>query len=355
MKKNSSLLLYIQKIGYILFLVIFCTSCIDDMNLGFNDTDEKQKIIVSEYDIENKEKKELLRFTNPSQKPFVRYFNHANKKVIAHNNTFYFIDYKGIIEEVQLDSLTIDNDSYFDISPDNRELLFAAPVPSALNSTSITKKKGLYVYDLKDNTLSLLVAETDKNILFPSYSHSGSHIVYTQKENAISQLVIMNIQTKKKTVISAQDSETIEYGMFAENNNTVVYYASPHSLYEYDRATETKRLLIENKKISHSDIRSEYPVFNISRNCVFYSALSEDSLAHELYKFDCTNNRHQKLLYGKKPMSVEDNNIVYIKKLCTHNCKDKIMFYNETENIEISEGSYAIMSKNRKYILFISQ
>jgi hypothetical protein len=354
MKKKSSLLLYVQKFGYVLFPVIFCISCIEDMNSWFLDKDKKDKITVSEYDIENKEKKELLRFNNPLQKPFVRYFNHASKKVIAYNNTFYFIDYKGIIEEVQLDSVTIDNENYFDISPDNRTLLFAAPVQQALNSTSMTKKKGLYVYNIKDKTVSLLIAETGKNILFPSYSHSGSHIVYTQKEDGVSQLVIMNIQTKKKTIISSHNSETIEYGMFAENNNTVIYYASPHSLYEYNRATETRKLLIEDEKIPHSDIRSEYPVFNISKNCVFYSALSEDSLAHELYKFDCKNNTNQKLLYGKKPMSVEENKIVYIKKLCIHNCKDKIMFYNETENIEISEGIYAILSKNGKHILYIT-
>ncbi len=340
---------------YFMLLIFILNSC-----GGLDDgVEDYKQVTLYEFNLETSERESLKTFEINTSKPFIHYLHDSYIKIIAQFHTIYFIQEDGKVEEFDLDSIYLSDDFYFDISPENKELIFSGYIVPP-NSSLVFKNKGLYKFNLETKVASPFLIDSTGIAKFPSYSESGEMIVYKisgQGHGYGSKIRLINNDKTYSIDIDSSEYDLIKYGKFSQKDTKILYYKAPNSLIEYDLASNRTTLLVGEKYFPNGLLMNEYPVFNYSssaKSLYYYCSTGKEACKpNSIYKFDYSKNTDEELFPGIIPMHVDKDIILYREDICGFESPSQIFFYDGVNQMNIAVANYGILSDDLKKIFYL--
>lgn len=343
----------INFVQYILLLLMIFSSC----GLGEEGPEFYEQIYVYEYSIGNHKKTEIMSFEINSSYPFIQYLNNSNDKVIADITKFYFVKENGNIHTVDMDSIHISENSYFNISPNNKELIFSGftNVNSVNGRKSI--KQGLYIFDLITENIYPYLIDNTGLCKFPIYSKSGDRILFKMKgynQDYLSKLVVMNRDQTNRITIDSNNFDLIKYGQFSEDEHSIYYYTAPDKIMKYSINDGKIEPIISDEFFLNGIFIYEYPHFNLFKNDIYYYSQDQSTKCSPsyIYKKNLVSGITENLFSGVKPMYVNDKLVLYKKDICSTQNASELYLEIDNKTVLISNGNYGTVSDDNTKVLF---
>ncbi len=273
---------------------------------GGHGTFHYEEFSIYETNIQNNSLRLVKKFgVNKSGPQLIRYFNNSKKIIYSGTRSFVIIDESGKEEIINLDSIYI-NDHFFSVSPDDKYVLFGGKI--IINSVD-SKDEGLYLYDIEQKGLRLIVR--DSQVQYPVFSNSGNLISYKVRfrPNSNTALNICDINGENIQKVSSNDFDPGYFSHFTGDDKSIVFVESGY-VQSYKIATQATETLIEN--INFGNI-SSFPnqVINIYKSNLYYFSIEDnpslDWLKWEISSFDIDTKENMILSTGISPMAITED------------------------------------------------
>lgn len=301
-----------------MFLVgcTICLSCGD--NLEGDILTERLGLYV--YDV-NSEKERLLDVAGENIRPsVVKHFHNSHKVMYADFSEFIILDDEGRKTRIDLDSIVIDS-RVFDISPDNRKIVFGGSVYRPVGGSTKFVKRGLYMYNLETEEVNFLVQDGDNGIKYPVFSNKGDKILFWSDvpKSAKCALKMYNIDTQELLKIVGHDYKVIENGFFSHDDQKI-YCTIRDEILTYDLRTGEKEVLRDNVFFGdYADIHGYfYMLADEGDRNLYYSANSIDTVCapYYIYRYNMETSTTERLCEGLAPLSITEDYILTRTTTC---------------------------------------
>ena len=338
---------------FIVLIIVSCDSTIVDY----------EQISVYEFSTNSSEIKHIKTFGMNESEPFLRYFHNSNKKLISRYYSFYLIDESGDEIEIKSD-VFISNSFFFDISPNDQEVIFSGFIPDDNYNDFDTSNSNIYKLDLASRKISLFHADNSANVNYPVFSNSGNQILYSTYGFGVGQevgskLVIMDVASKECITLDTNEFRSIRYAQFSADDKFVYYFTSPDKIYKYDLSNNEKTLFISNENFALNDMFvSGFPLFNLSLNYFYFYGGDESSgrfPPYYIYEYNTSTNSAEKLFLGQQPMSITDNFLLFRGNSNGIFSPSDLMIANKSDYSDIkviSKGNYGAISYDEEFVLY---
>jgi len=325
------------------------------------DIEDYDQSSVYEYSIKSSKLKKLKSFGINENTPFIRYFNNSSKIVIAQYYTFYIINENGSEVRIETDSILINDDGYFDISPDNENLIFGGTITKYSPNTGHEYiNKGLYILNILNKNIYPFHLDSMGIARMPVYSHTGDKILFKvykkQMDNFLgSSLNIIDVEGKNNQTIASSEYDGIKYGFWSKNDKMIFYVNSGVQINSYNTVTNQNSELITGYYLKNGILMDEYPILGLTdTSLIFYASENKEACSENfIYSYNFDNEKIIKLSSGILPMSISENYFLYREDICGFERPSLLILKKNSEEYYISQGNYAIISDNEESVLFV--
>ncbi len=291
--------------------------------------------------------------------PFARFMHNSQRIVAANNTTFYFVEPNASDSQIAFDTIQLENNSFFDISPDNERIVFAGV--SAVKSTDAQttfKNRGLYQLSLATNKPSIVYVSDDWLPQYPVYSKDGKYIGcrLVRKAGSNSRMVIMNTDGTNLVEVDASTSDVLRYGQFSNDSKYFYYFLAPDKILEYDIAAKTRKIVSHSTFSSDASAIELYPVLNVSDQALYYFSLDKQPTGTEgfIYKYTFATKTVEKLFNGMSPYAVNNGVVLYRRQPNNLTDPTDITLFANGQNTVIAEANFGLMPDDNSRVVYLA-